>query len=134
MGFKFRSKKTKFIIGGFIVFAVIGYLVFAGVRDTGVYYLTPSEIMENGADAYGQGLRLGGIVMDGSIEYDSQNLILEFQVTDTEFAMPVVYKGIVPDTFKNGVEIVVEGTYSPDGVFQATALFPKCPSKYDPAS
>jgi cytochrome c-type biogenesis protein CcmE len=90
--------------------------------------------MENGADAYGQGLRLGGIVMDGSIEYDSQNLILEFQVTDTEFAMPVVYKGIVPDTFKNGVEIVVEGTYSPDGVFQATALFPKCPSKYDPAS
>ncbi len=134
MRITFKSKKTKFIIAGFVVVIVVGYMVYAGIRDTKVLYMTPSEIAASGSSAYDRGLRLGGIVLDGSIEYDAKNLILAFLVTDGETQMPVVYSGVVPDTFQNGVEIVVEGRFTPDGVFRATALFPKCPSKYEPAS
>ncbi len=131
---KLFSKRNKFIIGGLLVFAVIGYLVYAGIRDTGMYYMTPSEIIVSEREIYGEGLRLGGIVVDGSIEWDVKNLLLAFQVTDGKNSLPVVYQGVVPDAFENGVEIVVEGTYTEDGVFKATTLLPKCPSKYEPSS
>ena len=131
---KLLSKRNKFIIGGLLVFAVIGYLVYAGIRDTGMYYMTPSEIIVSEREIYGEGLRLGGIVVDGSIEWDVKNLLLAFQVTDGKNSLPVVYQGVVPDAFENGVEIVVEGTYTEDGVFKATTLLPKCPSKYEPSS
>ncbi|MGQ9629054.1 MAG: cytochrome c maturation protein CcmE [bacterium] len=134
MGMKLKSKRNKFIVGGLIVFGAIGYLIYAGIRDTRVYYMTPSEILARGEKAYGEGLRLGGIVVDGSIDWDAKNLILKFEVADEKTTMPVVYRGVAPDAFKNGVEIVVEGTYTPEGVFKATALFPKCPSKYEPSS
>jgi cytochrome c-type biogenesis protein CcmE len=134
MRITFKSKQTKFIIAGFVVFIIVGYMVYAGIRDTKVLYMTPSEISASGLSAYDRGLRLGGIVLDGSIEYDTKTLILAFSVTDGETHMPVVYRGVVPDAFQNGVEIVVEGRYTRDGVFKATALFPKCPSKYEPVS
>jgi cytochrome c-type biogenesis protein CcmE len=132
MKITFKSKKTKFFIGGVVVFLVVGYLVFAGVRDTKMVYLTPSEILSKGGEVYDESLRLGGIVLDGSIQYDAKTLELSFEVTDGETAMPVKFQGVIPDTFENGIEIVVDGTYSQGGVFEATALFPKCPSKYEP--
>ncbi len=130
---RFKSKKTKFVIGGVLVFFVIGYLVYAGVRDTRMYYLSPSEIIEMGEEARNTGIRVGGIVEAGSIDWNEQKLLLAFQVIDEESSIPVVYQGVVPDTFENGVEIVIEGVYSDDGVFQAEVLLPKCPSKYEPA-
>ena len=130
----FKSKKTKFIIIGALVAIIIVYLVYTGIRDTRQYYLTPTEIISMAEKIYDQGTRLGGRVVDGSITWDSKNLILEFQVGDEKNIIPVVYKGVVPDTFKNGIEIVVEGVYTREGIFKASALFPKCPSKYEPAS
>lgn len=134
MGGKFSSKKLKFLIAGVIVLGALGYLVYAGIRDTKVYYMTPSEIIASGSASYGKGLRLGGIVQDGSIEWDPKTLTLMFVVFDQKATIPVIYKGVVPDTFKNGVEIVVEGSYSPEGIFRATTLMPKCPSKYEAVS
>ncbi len=99
-----------------------------------MYYMTPSEIIAGEREIYGEGLRLGGIVVDGSIEWDAKNLLLAFQVKDEKNSLPVIYQGVVPDAFENGVEIVVEGTYTEDGVFKATTLLPKCPSKYEPSS
>jgi cytochrome c-type biogenesis protein CcmE len=132
MKITFKSKKPKFFIGGAVVFLVVGYLVFAGVRDTKMVYLTPSEILSKESEIYDEALRLGGIVLDGSIQYDVKTLELSFEVTDGEAEMPVKFHGIIPDTFENGIEIVVDGTYSRGGVFEATDLFPKCPSKYEP--
>jgi len=134
MNINFKSKKSKFIIAGVIILGIIGYLTYAGIRDTKLYYLTPNEIVNMGNSAYGERLRLGGIVMDGSIEYDAQTMILKFDVTDGTTSLPVVYKGVLPDTFKNGVEVVVEGTYASNGVFKAVTLLTKCPSKYEPKS
>ena len=134
MSLRFKSKKTKFVIGGVLITFVIGYLIYAGVRDTRMYYLTPSEIIEMGEEARNTGIRLGGIVEAGSISWNEQELLLAFRVIDGESSIPVVYQGVVPDTFENGVEIVVEGKYTDDGLFKAELLLPKCPSKYEPAS
>lgn len=134
MNINFKSKKSKFIIAGVIILGIIGYLTYAGIRDTKLYYLTPTEIVNRGSSAYGEKMRLGGIVMDGSIEYDAQTLTLKFMIADGTNSLPVIYKGVVPDTFKNGVEVVVEGTYTSKEVFKAATLLTKCPSKYEPES
>ncbi len=135
MGLKLKSRKAKFLIAGVLILGGIGYLVYTGIRDTSMYYLTPSEVIKMGEEAYTKGLRLGGFVADGSIQWDPKELQLEFQVIDEngKTRIPVVYQGVVPDTFENGIEIVVEGSYSPAGIFKATTLLPKCPSKYEPA-
>ncbi len=134
MNINFKSKKSKFIIAGVIILGIIGYLTYAGIRDTKLYYLTPTEIVNRGSGVYGEKMRLGGVVTAGSIEYDAQTLTLKFVVTDNTNSLPVIYKGVVPDTFKNGVEVVVEGTYTSKGVFKAVTLLTKCPSKYEPES
>ena len=134
MAVKITKKKGKFLVAGILIFGVVAYLTYAGIRDTQLYYMTPTEIIENDKDMSEKGLRLGGIVVDGSIDFDSSNLRLSFEVGDGNRAIPVTYKGVVPDAFENGVEIVVEGVYSPEGVFLAEVLLPKCPSKYEPAN
>ncbi len=130
---KFSGGKTKFLVGGVLIAGVIGYLIYTGLRDTQMYYLTPSEVVEMGEEAYNEGMRIGGIVADGSIDWDPQTLLLEFRVEDDDVSLPVFYKGVVPDAFENGVEIVVEGKLTAAGVFEATLLLPKCPSKYEAA-
>lgn len=133
MKLKLKSKKAKFVIGGVLILGIVAYMAYAGIRDTRMYYMTPSEVIEMQEEAYTEQIRLGGIVADGSIQWDAKKLLLTFQVVDDKSAIPVFYQGVVPDTFENGVEIVVEGTYSPEGRFEATTLLPKCPSKYEPA-
>ena len=126
-----KLRKGRFILGAVIIFSVIGYLIYAGIRDTRMYYVTPSELLELGEEGYGQGLRIGGIVSDGSVEWDSDSLFLTFSVEDGSQSLPVSYQGVVPDNFQTGVEIIIEGTYQNDGIFHAAVLLPKCPSKYE---
>lgn len=127
-----RKKKLRFIIGGIVLLVVLGYLIYTGMQGTMVYYMTVSELMAEGESIYDQGVRLGGRVMEGSINWDNLNLELKFDIADGRKSLPVVYKGVVPDAFKSGAEVIVEGTYSPQGFFQATTLLAKCPSKYRP--
>ncbi|MBI5166733.1 MAG: cytochrome c maturation protein CcmE [candidate division NC10 bacterium] len=127
-----KKKRTKFIIAPAVVLVALGYLVYAGMRDAMLYYLTVSELKEKVPSIYGQGVRLGGRVVEGSIKWDPIALKLEFIIADEkENTLPVAYKGVVPDTFKGGVDVVVEGKYSPQGVFIANILLAKCPSKYE---
>jgi cytochrome c-type biogenesis protein CcmE len=82
-----------------------------------------------------QRVRIGGRVVDGTIKWNPRDLRLEFQISDKETAdvLTVKYKGVVPDTFKNGVEAVADGVLTPEGYFEADNLLAKCPSKYEPA-
>ncbi len=126
-----KGKKKKFIIGGIIVILAVGYLVYAGVRDTQIYYMTPTEVMAQGEAVYGQGVRVSGRIEDGSINWDPRTLELSFVITDSKEKIPVHYHGVVPDTFKYGVEVVVEGKLTAGRSFEATKLLAKCPSKYE---
>jgi len=125
-----KKKRLRFIIGGIILVLALGFLIYTGMRGTMRYYMTVSELVAKGNSAHGEGVRLGGRVVEGSINWDSLKLELKFNITDGKRKIPVLYKGVVPDAFKSGAQVIVEGTYSPGGVFRATTLLAKCPSKY----
>lgn len=128
--------RTKFLIGGALVVGVAGYLMASSIEDTGVYYLTPTELSTKvAADPgfYDTGIKLGARVVSGTIKRDPGGRSYAFQVTDGARTYPVVYKGIAPDTFTDGVDVVVEGRLEKDGVFHATTLLAKCASRYENA-
>jgi cytochrome c-type biogenesis protein CcmE len=125
-----KKKRLRFIISGIILASALGYLIYTGMRGTVRYYMTVSELMAKGNSASAEGVRLGGRVVEGSINWDSLKLELKFDITDGKTKIPVLYKGVVPDAFKSGAQVIVEGTYSPGGFFRATTLLAKCPSKY----
>lgn len=128
-----KKKKVKFIVGGSIIITAIAYLAYAGMRDTNVliYYNTPTELLAKGEAAYNKGIRISGRIEDGSISWDANKLDLNFRITDGKHTIPVTYHGIVPDTFKYGVDVVIEGKLNADKSFKATELLAKCPSKYE---
>lgn len=127
-------KNKKFLLSGIIVFLAIGVLGYMGLKGGGAYNYTVAEMREKGGSVIGQTIRVGGLVEPGSLQQTPGDLTLQFTVVDPEGnSLPVVYKGVVPDTFKVGNEVVVEGTLDSTGTFQAKVLMPKCPSKYVPA-
>jgi cytochrome c-type biogenesis protein CcmE len=127
-------KKKKFLIGGIIIVLAIGYLSFMGFTGSATYYYTVSEIMEKGNLIYGENMRINGEVAPGSVEQESGSSVLRFTIVDVEgeASLPVVFQGVIPDTFKVGNAVVVEGEINSDGVFRAHTLMPKCPSRYLP--
>jgi cytochrome c-type biogenesis protein CcmE len=123
-------KKKKFFIAGIIVFLAIAYLGYIGIRGAATYYLTVSEFLEQGSYIYGENMRVNGQVVAGSVE--QKGLMLRFTISEGGKNLPVVYEGVVPDTFKVGSDVVVEGKLNPDGIFEAHTLMPKCPARYVP--
>lgn len=128
--------KRKFLIGGIILFIAIGYLGFLGFSSSAAYYYEVSELLEQGDSVYEQNTRVNGKVVPGSVEQETEGLILRFTISDieNEASLPVVYHGPVPDTFKVGSEVVVEGKYTTEGIFEATNILTKCASKYVPGT
>jgi cytochrome c-type biogenesis protein CcmE len=128
--------RTKFISGGAIILAVVGYLMASSIKDTAVYYLTPGELYaKTTADPtfYETGVKVGARVVPGSIVRQPGGRELAFKMTDGARVYSVVYRGIAPDTFADGVDVVVEGRLGRDGIFRATTLLAKCASRYENA-
>lgn len=126
-------KRLKYVIGVLIIVICIVFLAVRGFKKTGVYYLTVSEVSERKDSLKEKPFRVDGIVVSGSIEWNPEKLFLKFELTDGEETLPVLHKGIKPDLLRDGKEVVVEGTLGKDGIFNATKLITKCPSKYRPA-
>ncbi len=130
------SARTKFLIGGALVLGTSGYLMATSIQDTGMYYLTPTELATKlTADPtfHNTGVKMGARVVPGSITRVPGGKEYAFTVTDGARNYPVVYRGIAPDTFTDGVDVVVEGRMGRDGTFQATTLLAKCASRYENA-
>jgi cytochrome c-type biogenesis protein CcmE len=130
------SARTKFLISGALVLGTAGYLMATSIKDTGVYYLTPSELATRlSADPSfkNTGVKVGARVVPGSIKRVPGGREHYFTMTDGAKVYPVVYRGIAPDTFTDGVDVVVEGRMGDDGTFQATVLLAKCASRYENA-
>ena len=128
--------RTKFLIGAGLVLATAGYLMASSIRQTGVYYLTPTELSAKLAadpSLRSVGIKLGARVVPGSIRRAAGGREFEFQVTDGARTVPVFYRGIAPDTFTDGVDVVIEGRMGEDGTFRATTLLAKCASRYENA-
>jgi cytochrome c-type biogenesis protein CcmE len=128
----------KFLIGAGTIVASVVLLIAQGVKETGVYFLTPSELAaKTTADPtfYDVGLKMGAKVVPGSIRRDDHNRQVDFQVSDGIQSYPVTYRGLVPDTFTdaNDIEVIVEGRLGRDGIFRATEVLAKCGSRYEAA-
>lgn len=124
--------RIRLLVGFLAVALAIGLLVARGAKKTMVYYVTVSELLTRNAGSGLNGVRVTGTVVPGSIERDQ--MVLKFSMTDGAKAIPVVYKGVIPDTFGEKGEVVVEGAYHAGGSFEANFLMAKCPSKYEAAA
>ena len=122
--------KLKFIIAIAVIALAVSYLVYGGVKETMVYYLTVKELKGRVPSVYGERVRVSGKVLPGSIKHGPDGS-LEFTIYDEGGNVNVAYSGIVPDIFKDDVEAVVEGEYGRDNVFAADVLLAKCPTKYE---
>jgi len=120
----------KLLIGGSIILIVVAYLFWSGMKDSSVYFMTVEEFFNQVDQVEGKGTRVNGDIVPGSINWDAQNILLTFQLTDGKNVLNVRHNGVAPDTFIEGLSVVVEGKYE-NGIFNATQIMTKCPSKYE---
>lgn len=129
-----ERRRLKFVLLGLGVAATMVFLIAVGVGKPGgfVYYVTVSEFNAGGATRDGN-VRVNGKVAEGTIRRLPSGQDVSFTMTDGQATLPVAYSGIIPDTFVDGADVVVEGALRTDGTFEATTLLAKCPSKYEAA-
>jgi len=123
--------QARIIIGITVIVGLVAYLSFLGFEEGKAYYLTCDEVAERQSELGESRIKLAGNVVQGSIARDGD--ILKFVLEYEGHSFPVRYVGMdpVPDTFKDGVEAVVDGQFSPDGTFTGQTIQAKCASKYE---
>ena len=122
------SRRGKFVGGGLVIVAALAYLIYSGVSQSAVYFVTPTEL--GAAPVPGKAYRLGGMVKAGSVRWNPKSVELDFVLSDGQAAVPVKHKGSPPDLFAEGRGAVVEGTWSRDGYFQASLIMAKHSEEY----
>jgi cytochrome c-type biogenesis protein CcmE len=124
------KRNRRFLIGGLIVLGALAYIIYGGMQEAIVYFVTPSELKakESTPDRF---VRMGGMVVKGSLKKDLQNLTYRFELTDGTASVPVFFRGVPPDLFTEGKGAVVEGRLT-DGVFHATTIMAKHAEEYSP--
>jgi cytochrome c-type biogenesis protein CcmE len=150
--------KIKFIIGGLLILSAVVYLIISSTQANAQYFLTVDELLARGSSAVGKNMRISGAVIGETIQYDSKTLDLSFTIAHipgdnklikeqgglsavlhaavidpTRTRLTIVYNGAVPDLLKNEAQAIVVGHLGEDGVFYATDLQLKCPTKYEEA-
>ena len=125
-------QSRKFIIGGLIIFAGLAFLGYMALEKSVVYYYTVTELVDQGDLIYNQNVRVSGVVIPDTVEWGAEDLTIEFILTDGKERLPVVYRGVVPQTFGEAREVVIEGEYKPPGMFEASNILTRCSAKYVP--
>lgn len=126
-----RKQRRLALIGtSLAVLAIAAALVLSALRDSIVFFNSPTDIAEK-HPAPGTRMRIGGLVKPGSIER-GDNLLVRFAVTDGKTDLAVRYQGIVPDLFREGQGVVAEGRLDPGGVFAADTVLAKHDERYMP--
>ncbi|MFQ5708311.1 MAG: cytochrome c maturation protein CcmE [bacterium] len=127
-----NKKRLKIAFSFAVVIGVLSWLLISGFDGNMQYYIKIKEVMAMGAKAETTGLRVKGKLVSGSLQkIDEKKLEYSFAIADEDQEMKVHYHGILPDTFKDGAEVIVEGKLSPQGYFAAQTVLAKCPSKYE---
>jgi cytochrome c-type biogenesis protein CcmE len=128
-----RPKHQRLVLLILAVTALIGAVLLAmwGLQDRAAYFVTPSDIAA-GKTAPGKSMRLGGMVVKGSLKRNPDGLTIRFAVSDTKAETAVVYRGITPDLFREGSGVVAEGRLGPGGLFIADTILAKHDERYMP--
>jgi cytochrome c-type biogenesis protein CcmE len=122
------TRSRKLIAGGAVIAAALAYMIYAGVTQSAVYFVTPAEL--RAAAVPGKAYRLGGMVLPGSLTWEPRSLDLSFTLSDGTAVVPVRHKGTPPDLFGEGRGAVVEGSWNAEGYFKATLIMAKHSEEY----
>jgi len=150
-----RKKSLKIIIGGSIIVLVIAVLIILATRTDTQYFLTVDELLQQKSELVGKSVRISGAVIGNSIEYNPETFALNFEIAQVSGDMKeieregglaaalhvavidpertrlkIVYQGIKPDLLKDEAQAILKGTLGSEGVFTASEILLKCPSKY----
>lgn len=126
--------KIKVLIAALILAPVFAHLFYAFTHSTlANYYLTVEELMAQEEMLQGRTVRVGGPVVAGSIQWDNADHTLRFTVAGDGQVLPIVYRDLVPNAFREGATVILEGELTAAGAFAAYSLMVKCPHKYVPA-
>jgi cytochrome c-type biogenesis protein CcmE len=128
---KRRHKRIGFIIAGLAALGIAAVLVLSAFQENLVFFFSPSQVAAKEAPT-SRTFRVGGLVKEGTVKRDTDGLTVRFVVTDTAESIPVVYKGILPDLFKEGKGCVAQGRLGSDGVFYADEVLAKHDENYMP--
>ena len=153
-----KANRTKFFLGGALILAAVIYLIVSSTKASAQYFVTIDELNANPEQNLNRDLRVSGAVMGDSISYDSTTLNLSFTVANVpgdnaeieaqgglaqvlhdavvdpnRARMQVVYNGPMPDLLRNEAQAIMTGRLDENGVFHATELLLKCPTKYEEA-
>ena len=124
-----RHKRIAAIALGVVALGIATALVLRAFQENLVFFFTPSQVAANEAP-HGRTFRIGGMVEKGSVKRDG--IEVRFVVTDTAKTIPVVYRGPLPDLFREGKGVVAQGQLGPDGVFRAREVLAKHDENYMP--
>ncbi|MEM7128117.1 MAG: cytochrome c maturation protein CcmE [Chloroflexota bacterium] len=126
----------KFIFGGVLLLALVALMAWATIS-TGAYYLTVDEVLAQGDALAGQRIRVNGLVVGGSEDWNSREITLKFAIYDENAPddsgqhLPIVFYGPRPDNFQRAASAIIEGKMLATGEFEADTLLLKCPSRYE---
>jgi cytochrome c-type biogenesis protein CcmE len=126
-----RHKRFIFIGLGLLALAVASMLILNAFQSNLVFFFTPTQVA-NGDVPKGRGFRIGGMVEDGSLKREGDGLTVHFVMTDMAKRVPVTFKGILPDLFKEGKGAVAQGQLGADGIFLASEVLAKHDENYMP--
>ena len=131
-----RKRRRFFILGGFLLtFAIAAALVLMAFEENIVFFYSPTELsrkLEQQLITPNRRLRIGGLVEEGSVGREDDGVTITFRVTDTAEVVPVRFRGLLPDLFREGQGIVAEGSMGSDGTFIATEVLAKHDETYMP--
>ncbi len=128
---KKRHKRITFIVASLAALGLAAWLVLGAFRQNLVFFFSPTQVAAKEAPV-NKTFRIGGLVENGSLKRENDGLTIRFTVTDTANTIPVVYKGILPDLFKEGRGCVAQGRVGSDGVFYADQIMAKHDENYMP--
>jgi cytochrome c-type biogenesis protein CcmE len=124
-----KGKRLTLIIGALAALGLAAGLVLFALRDNIVFFYTPSELAQKQI-ASGARLRIGGLVKEGSVVKDGKDV--SFTITDKTKDLVISYTGLLPDLFREGQGVVVDGLLQPDGKFRADSVLAKHDERYMP--
>jgi len=126
--------RIRYIVGGLVVAVALGLILFLGLRGCAVESYTVSELIRDSESVYGETIRVEGEVEPGTLVTNEEARWISFVLRDENGVdrVPVVYEGVVPESFREGRGVSIDGELLPEGVFAASEIFTRCASKYVP--
>ncbi len=122
-------RRLPYLAGGVIIVIVIGWLLYTSIESATAPYKTVTELLAEGPSD--RIVRATGTVVGETIAWDTEELLLQFDISDDGGSISIDYHGTRPDLLEDGTEAVVEGRYRGEGRFDAAEILLKCPSKYE---